>query len=140
MKIECKWSHLAQRAEERGYYLPEVMACICERKKDNVIVVDTDHPAYPKKVRVGPGTVMTVLLRKLGFKHETGCRCKDRAKQMNAWGPDECERRVDEISGWLAEGAKNKGIPYLPALGKRLISVSIGISRRRLRNGTHTSR
>ena len=131
MKIECEWSHLFDRAEERGYYLAEVMACICEKKKGSVIVVDTEHPAYPKKLRVGPGTVMTVLLRKLGFNHKSGCHCKDRAKQMNAWGPDECLRRIDEISGWLAEGAKEKGIPYLSALGKRLISVSISISRRR---------
>ena len=130
MRIECLWADLAERALERGYYYDEVMACICEKKANGNIVVDTDHPAYPKKKRIGPGTVLKAMLRRLGFKYEAGCQCADHAKQMNRWGPDGCEKNFDIISGWLAAEAEKRGIPYLTSLGKVLISASIKRSRR----------
>lgn len=130
MKIECQWQDLMERATERGYYPEEVMPCICERRNRSSIVVDTDHPAYPRKVRHGPGTVLKALLRRLGFQHEPGCQCNSHVKQMNLWGPDGCERNIDIISGWLEAEANKRGIPYLNSLGKVLISASIKRSRR----------
>lgn len=69
----------------------------------------------PAETSHGPGTVLTSLFAKFGFKsiddpidHETasalagvvkpGCGgCQELAMQMDAWGPDGCESHIDEI-------------------------------------------
>lgn len=44
--IRCLFSHLADRAEERGYSIHHVIPCIVHIDGDYV-AVDTDHIAYP---------------------------------------------------------------------------------------------
>lgn len=52
----------------------------------------------------GPGTELRSLLSEwLGITSEPGCACERHAMLMDLWGPDECERRVDEIVSWLRE-------------------------------------
>ncbi len=40
---------------------------------------------------------------------DAGMRCTDRINQMNAWGPLGCREHLDEIVGWLTEGATHRG-------------------------------
>lgn len=52
----------------------------------------------------GPGSHLADLLKRLfGFTPAGNCPCKKHAFVMDMWGPDECERRIDEIVGWLRD-------------------------------------
>ena len=79
----------------------------------------------------GPGTELQGLLS--WFGHSTRCKCASRAKIMDQWGPDVCERNIDAIEGWLKEEAKSRGLP-LPILhgpvARSLIKKAIKLSRK----------
>lgn len=55
----------------------------------------------------GPGTELKRILSRI-TKTNKNCGCESRANIMNVWGPDECERRMPEIVGWLREEAHKK--------------------------------
>jgi hypothetical protein len=50
--IRCHLAHLEARCRERGYTLDEVRPCIVSQDGDQ-IVVDVDHPAYPRHPKPG---------------------------------------------------------------------------------------
>jgi len=57
----------------------------------------------------GPGDTLHALLRlAFGYDVVADCPCARRIRQMNAWGPAECRRRVDEIALWLIEEAQRR--------------------------------
>jgi hypothetical protein len=146
--IRCKLHHLEQRCRERGYTLEQVRACIVSEGGDG-IMVDETHPAYPKKMLAvgdvvaslpasvrappagGPGTELKGMLRRwLGIQATPTCPCNAHAVQMDLWGPDECERRLDEIVGWLEEEAKRRGLPFVRAAARQMVLAAV----RRARN------
>lgn len=57
----------------------------------------------------GVGTFIKLELRAMGHKAFRGCSCKDRTKAADAWGPDECERRIATIVDWLHEAMRGAG-------------------------------
>lgn len=81
--------------------------------------------------RRGPGTELTKLLAKLGFKETPGCKCKSRAAEMDRRGVDWCETNLETIVGWLAEEAKARSLPFLPAAGRLLVKRAIKKSRQK---------
>lgn len=131
MIVECEYSHLWERAYERGYSIEEVMSCVCRKLPDGRIQVDTSHPSYPAKRKAGPGTALKVMLRRLGFHATTGCPCNDNARLMNAWGSDGCRQNIQTIVGWLKEEAKQRNIPAPEALLKTLVHAAIRVSESR---------
>lgn len=82
----------------------------------------------------GPGTELKRLLSKVGISAEPGCQCQRHAQQMNLWGCDECERRTDEIVGWLREEATRRGLPFFDAAGRMLVKRAIRNARTSLAN------
>jgi hypothetical protein len=48
---------------------------------------------------------------------------------MDAWGPDECDRRLDEIVGWLRTEATGRGLPFVDAVGRVLVRRAIADAR-----------
>ena len=82
----------------------------------------------------GPGTEMKALLAKIGIVASPTCSCNKRAKIMDEKGCDWCEANIDTISGWLAEEAKKRKLPYAHAAGKMLIRLAI---RRARKKGTN---
>ena len=60
--------------------------------------------------RTGPGAELEQLLASIGIKERTGCGgCGGKARVMNAWGVNGCERRFDEIVCWLKESSEKYG-------------------------------
>lgn len=55
---------------------------------------------------VGPGSVLKLLLRKMGLKPVPGCKCGERTRLMNKNGIEWCESNIDTIIGWLKEEDK----------------------------------
>lgn len=56
-----------------------------------------------------PGSELSKLLSARGYQTAKGCGCKSKINKMNGWGPDGCRERIDEITDWLVETAKEKG-------------------------------
>jgi hypothetical protein len=44
---------------------------------------------------------------------------------MNQWGCDECERRIEEIVGWLREEAEAAGIMFVAFAAKGVVKRAI---------------
>lgn len=57
----------------------------------------------------GPGSELKKLLAAKGYATKTECGCKDKIDKMNFWGPEECRRRLDEITDWLVAAATSAG-------------------------------
>lgn len=139
--ITCDIKFLKIRCAERGYTLDEVKECIVSQK-DNIITIDEKHPSYPSTKKPGfiapqtkshgPGTELKKLLSKIGITATPTCACNARAREMDAIGPDECEKRIDEIVGWLKEEATKRNLPFIDYAGKMLIKRAIKNARKNM--------
>jgi hypothetical protein len=76
-----------------------------------------------------PGTILSRVLHKMGFRYRRGCKCKQYAAKMDAEGPDWCQANLDTIVGWLRESAHERRLPFSALAAKALISYSIWRSR-----------
>jgi hypothetical protein len=85
----------------------------------------------PQRKQSGPGTELKRLLAGWPFyiTPRPNCRCEEYAAQMDVWGPDECERRLGEIVGWLREEAASRGLPFVDAAGRLLVRRAIARAR-----------
>jgi hypothetical protein len=140
--IACHRSHLAARCHQRGYTLEEVRACIVSEDGDT-ITVDETHEAYPRTPKPGflptppvpnsgPGTELSRLLERFGIEPTPTCKCRAKAAQMDAWGPEECSKpaRVDEVVAVMREEAAKRGLPFLDAVGRMLVRRAIRNARK----------
>ena len=141
-------------AATRGYSLEQVSQCVVSQS-GNWLTVDDTHPAYPRSKKAGtlpdpaitappagsrtvkvpasgPGTELKTLLKNwLGITASPNCSCNARAKQMDVWGADECERRIPEIVGWLEQQAKGRGLPFMRFAGEQAVKLAIRRARRK---------
>ena len=84
----------------------------------------------------GPGTELSKLLKRIGIEPTPTCACRAKAAQMDAWGPDECERpeRIEEVVAVMREEAAARGLPFLDAVGRLLVRRAIRNARRAAAN------
>lgn len=87
-------------------------------------------PVQFDRMLTGPGTELKKLLAKMGIKSTATCQCNAHAIQMNLWGPDECERKIDQILVWLREEAGRKRLPFVDALARVVVRRAISNARR----------
>lgn len=129
--IKCHRRHLEERCRMRGFQVADVMGCVVAQDGDTW-TVDETHPDYPRKRESsgGPGTELAAILSTLGMSYLEGCKCKKRARQMDEWGPDGCERQLYTIIGWLEEEAKRRKLPFIRWGAKTLVRVAIRRARR----------
>jgi hypothetical protein len=127
----CHKRHLEQRCRERGYTLDEVMPCVVSKDGDQW-TIDTEHPAYPHVRKGGPGTELARLLKRFGIEPTPTCLCRAKAAEMDAWGPDECEKpeQMEEVISVMREEAKARGLPFLDAAGRLLVKRAIRNARK----------
>jgi hypothetical protein len=140
--ITCHRSNLEARCIERGYTLDEVMPCVVSQDGD-MWTIDVDHPAFPRVSRLpepqplptsGPGTELKKLLAGWPFyiTASPDCSCNRVAAEMDAWGPEECEKpeRQDYILAAMRGNAEKRGLPFLDAAGRFLIRRAIKNARK----------
>lgn len=84
----------------------------------------------PRPPQGGPGTELKKLLKLVGITATPTCPCNARAAQMDFWGPDECEKRLDEIVDWLGEEAGKRRLPFVRMAATQVVRLAI----RRARN------
>jgi hypothetical protein len=82
------------------------------------------------EVLSGPGTELKKLLSHVGIAATTNCSCNARAREMDIRGADWCEANIDTIVGWLREEATKRGLPFLDAAGRLLVSRAIRNARK----------
>lgn len=83
------------------------------------------------RTRGGPGTELTTLLSKWGIRERPDCPCKSHAAQMDRWGPDRCEERLETILSWLREEARRRRLPFSRLAAGALVRLAIRRARRR---------
>lgn len=134
--ITCHRSFLEARCIERGYALDEVMPCVVAQNGDEW-TVDVESPSYPSISRLpepalGPGAELKRLLAGWPFyiASTASCPCSAYARQMDEWGCDECEGRLDEIVSHLREQAAARGLPFIDAAGRMLVRRAIKNARK----------
>jgi hypothetical protein len=120
------------RCRERGYTLEQVRECIVSEDRDTILV-DELHPAYPRAALPppgGPGTELKKLLRLVGITATPTCPCNAHAVQMDIWGADECQQRLDEIVGWLREEAGRRHLPFSETIARQVVLLAIRRARK----------
>ena len=70
---------------------------------------DDSRVAVLRDVDRGPGTELHDLLESLGITDYSGCQCRKRMREMNAWGVAGCREHRAEIITWLKEAAAERG-------------------------------
>lgn len=130
-----RW-HVIKRAMERGYDVHGIWPCFTRWVRDDVWDVDVDHPSYPRATQPeqprtpvdigdGPGTELKRMLALLGFSSSPGCKCHQRALEMNERGVEWCSENLDTIVSWLKEEADRRRLPFSRVAASLLVRKAI---------------
>lgn len=76
------------------------------------------------------GTHLKAMLRRFGIRATSTCPCNAYAVQMDRWGPDECERRLDEIVAHLEVQAHARRLPFVRAIAAQMVKAAIRRARK----------
>ena len=93
----------------------------------------------PVPTTCGPGCQLKRSLAWWGLRDDGSCGCSEFAAQMDAWGPTECLRRIEEIVEHLREAAATKGLPFLATAARMMTARAIEAARKELADGTPIS-
>jgi hypothetical protein len=77
----------------------------------------------------GPGCQLKRSLAWWGIRDDGKCGCTDYAAMMDAWGCDQCLRRIEEIVEHLREAAEKKGLPFLATAARMMVARAIEAAR-----------
>jgi len=77
----------------------------------------------------GPGCQLRRSLAWWGIRDNGSCGCDSFAAKMDAWGPDECFRRIEEIVEHLRQAADKKGLPFIATAARIMVGRAIEAAR-----------
>jgi hypothetical protein len=83
----------------------------------------------PAPTPCGPGCQLRRSLAWWGIRDDGKCGCDSFAAKMDAWGPDECWKRIEEIVEHLREAAATKGLPFLATAARIMVGRAIEAAR-----------
>ena len=89
-----------------------------------VFVCPAGHP-----IPCNPGCQLKRSLAWWGIRDDGSCGCDSYAAKMDAWGPDECFRRIEEIVEHLREAAEKKGLPFIATAARIMVGRAIEAAR-----------
>jgi hypothetical protein len=81
-----------------------------------------------------PGTVLSKMIKSLGFTMSDSCSCKRHALEMNDKGNDWCSENLDTIIGWLREETNRRNLPFIETIARLMVNRAIKKSRKLLAN------
>lgn len=79
----------------------------------------------------GPGTELKKLLESIGIKASPTCKCNKMAKKMDKWGPEESLLHIEEIVDVMEATAKTRKLPFIRAVGRKLVQLACWRARRK---------
>lgn len=99
--------------------------------KPPVAVCRTPPQPAPEPV-LGVGGHFKKLLAGWPFRITAtpNCACNAHARQMDEWGPEECEQRMAEILGWLEIQAKARKLIFVRFAAEQLVRLAIRRARK----------
>jgi hypothetical protein len=83
----------------------------------------------PLPTTCGPGCQLRRSLSWWGIRDDGKCGCDSFAAKMDAWGCDECFRRIEEIVEHLRQAADKKGLPFLATAARIMVGRAIEAAR-----------
>lgn len=84
----------------------------------------------PVPTTCGPGCQLARSFAWFGVKDDGTCGCSAYAAQMDAWGPAECWRRMEEIIDHLREAAAKRGLPFIAPAARIAVARAIQAAER----------
>jgi hypothetical protein len=100
-------------------------------------------PAAAEPPAGGPGSELKVLLKNwLGITANPNCSCNAKARQMDEWGCEVCEQRIEQIVDWLGDEARRRKLPFMRMAATQLVKLAIRRARKaasRAADGGHKS-
>lgn len=84
---------------------------------------------------IGPGTLLSGMLERWGFKASPGCRCRKTAAKMDAFGPDWCRKNTHRIVRVMQWGAMERKFPFSRLAARAVLNRAIRKSERSLSGG-----
>jgi hypothetical protein len=93
---------------------------------------DYDRLRVEFALHCGPGCQLTKTFAWFGIKDNGTCGCAAYAAQMDAWGPDECFRRLEEIVEHLRGAAASQGLPFIATAARIAVARAIESARKEL--------
>ena len=87
----------------------------------------------------GPGCQLKKSLAWWGIRDDGSCGCSDYAAMMDAWGPDECWRRLEEIVEHLRQAAAEKGFPFIATAARIMVGRAIEAARKEASHATQAA-
>lgn len=128
---------LAARRRPKGY-LDDVLANATV-DGDQVSLTQEAYDRLREKYKntqpAGPGTELKALLAKFGIHASPTCGCNAMARKMDAWGPDESLKHLEEIVDVMEETAKKRNLPFIRSAGRLLVRRAISKSRAMISKG-----
>jgi len=112
-------------------YVDAVMAAAVQSTDTHVWISREDFD----RIRVqfagpcGPGCQLRRSLAWWGIRDDGSCGCDSFAAKMDAWGPDECWKRIEEIVSHLREAAEKKGLPFIATAARIMVGRAIEAAR-----------
>jgi hypothetical protein len=88
----------------------------------------------------GPGCQLRRSLAWWGIKDDGSCGCDSVAAKMDAWGPTECQTRIEEIVEHLREAAGKKGLPFIATAARLMVARAIHASEQELDHATEEAK
>jgi hypothetical protein len=83
----------------------------------------------PAPTICGPGCQLKKSIQWWGIKDDGSCGCDSFAAKMDAWGPDETIRRIEEVVEHLREAANKKGLPFIATAARVMIGRAVEAAR-----------
>lgn len=84
----------------------------------------------------GVGCQLKRSLAWWGFRDDGSCGCESYAAMLDAWGPDECWRRLEEIVEHLRGAAAEKGLPFVATAARIMVGRAIEAARKETDHAT----
>ena len=78
----------------------------------------------PVPTTCAPGCQLRRTLSWWGIRDDGSCGCTEYAAQMDAWGPDGCDARIDEIVAHLVEEAGKRSV-FLGAVPSAAVTIVV---------------
>ena len=117
-------SRFAERRKP-GYEQALVSAAIASDERSVTITRATyDRLRLEFALTCGPGCQLRQTLSWWRIRDDGSCGCTEYAAQMDAWGPDGCEARIDEIVAHLVEQAAKRSV-FLGAVPSAAVVILV---------------
>jgi hypothetical protein len=137
LKLRTEAVRQAARNRAAGY-IDAVMAAAVESTDVHVWISRDEYD----RIRVqfagpcGPGCQLKKSLAWWGIREDGSCGCSDYAAMMDAWGCDECWRRIEEIVEHLRGAAEKKGLPFIATAARIMVGRAIEAARKEVAHAT----